>query len=156
MILPHAAAPIARNPPNMTIFRDASNFGWGAQFGEIRVQGKFDVEQRKLHINTKEVIATYYAVKSFRPYFTSNHLMLRCDNTTTITNIWDMGTLLSPVRDDYCRMLWQQMYEKGCWLSINFIPGVENSDADAASHIFNDRTKWCLPVSIFITIVQRF
>ena len=90
MILPHAAAPIARNPPNMTILRDASNFGWGAQFGEIRVQGKFNVEQRKLHINTKEVIATYYAVKSFRPYFTSNHLMLRCDNTTAITNIWDM------------------------------------------------------------------
>ena len=156
MILPHTAAPITRNSPNMTIYSDASNYGWGAQFGELRAQGKFDVEQQQFHINTKEVIAAYYAVKSFRPYFDGNHLLLRCDNTTAIANIRDMGTLLSPVRDDFCRMLWQQMYEKDCWLSINFVPGVDNCDADAASRIFNDRTEWSLPVPIFCTIAEKF
>ena len=67
-----------------------------------------------------------------------------------------MGTLLSPIRDEYARMLWQQMYEKDCWLSINFIPGAQNSDADTASRLYNDRTEWCLPVPVFVTIAQKF
>ena len=87
MILPQTAVPITRNVPSMTITSDASDYGWGVQFNNLRVQGKFDTEQLKLHINTKEVIVAYYVFKSFRPYFWGNHLLLRCDNTTAIANI---------------------------------------------------------------------
>ena len=67
-----------------------------------------------------------------------------------------MGTLLSPIQDDYCRLIWQQMYERDCWLSVNFVRGVDNTDADAASRLFNDRTEWALPSSVFMTLAQCF
>ena len=67
-----------------------------------------------------------------------------------------MGTLLSLIRDDYCKLIWQQMYEMDCWLSLNFVPGVDNSDTDAMSRLFNDRTEWLLPVPVFTEIVLCF
>ena len=140
----------------MTVYSDASDFGWGGQFNDLTAQGRFSIEEQQLHINTKEVLAAYYAIRSFRPYFRGNYLLLRSDNTTAIANIRDMGTLLSPIRDDYCRMIWQQMHEQDCWLSVNFIRRVDNTDADATSHLFNDRTKWTLPISVFITFAQCF
>ena len=84
-------------------------------------QGKFDLWQQNFHINTIEVLVAYYAPCSFAPYFKGNHVLLRCDNTTAVANIHDMGTMLSPIRDTVCRKIWQKMHDQDCWLSINFI-----------------------------------
>ena len=67
--LPHTAAPISHNKPGMTVYSDVSDFGWGGQFEDLMAQGKFNLHEQKLHINTKEVLAAYYSIKSFRPYF---------------------------------------------------------------------------------------
>ena len=61
-ILSHTAAPISRNKSNMTVYSDASDFGWGGQFEDLTAQGKFSIEEQQLHINTKEVLAAYYAI----------------------------------------------------------------------------------------------
>ena len=119
-------------------------------------QGKFDLNQQNLHINTKEVLTAYYAVQSFAPYLKGNRLLLRCDNTTAVANIRDMGTMLSPIRDSVCRKLWRTLYEQDCWLSINFIRGVQNWRADLASRYFNSRPKWAMPKPTFLKLAQLF
>ena len=119
--LPNTAAPIMRNKPEMALSSDASDQGWGAEFQGRIEQGRFDPIQSKYHINTKEVIAAYYGILSFQLYFTKNHLLLRCDNTTAISNIKEMGTTISPLRDGFCRKIWQKLYKRDCWLSINYI-----------------------------------
>ena len=67
-----------------------------------------------------------------------------------------MGTTISPLRDSFCRKIWQQLYERDCWLSINYIKSSDNFDADLASRIFNDRTEWALPTPIFYQIAEMF
>ena len=154
--LPTTAAPITRNKPNMTLYSDSSDFGWGAYFQNMYAQGRFLPEESHLHINSKEVLAAYYGIKSFLPYFQHNHLLLRSDNTTTVANVRDMGTLISPIRDLYCRRIWQEMYQKDIWLSVNFIPGCDNWHSDLASRVFNDRTERALPAPVFLKLAERF
>ena len=74
--LPVAAAPIMCPLLEMTLATDASDQGWGAEFQGRIAQGRFDPEQLNYHINTKEVIAAYYGILSFQPYFTKKHLLL--------------------------------------------------------------------------------
>ena len=154
--IPHTAGPIHRNKYTDTIFSDASDDQWGGFFRGMVAQGKFSLQQQNLHINTKEVLAAYYSILSFLPYTKGNHILLRSDNTTCVANLHDMGTMISPIRDRYCRKVWQKAYEQDCWLSINFIRGVDNWRSDLASRIFNARTEWTLPMSIFGKIAQRF
>ena len=154
--LPTTAAPISCNMPNKVISSDASDEGWGSYYKGMVAQGKFDPEQRDWHINTKEVVAAYYGIKSFMPYLPKDHLLLRCDNTTAISDLRDMGTLISPIRDRFSRKLWQLMYEKDCWMSINYIKSQENWNTDLASRVFNKQTEWVLPQEVFLQVVLKF
>ena len=154
--LPNTAAPIKRNKLDMTLWTDSSDEGWGAHFGGMYAQGRFDCTQRQYHINTKEVIAVYYGIKVFRPYFTGNHLLLRCDNTTAIADVKSMGSTVSPLRDSFARLCWQELYEKDCWMSVNYIKSSDNFHADLASRWFNDRTEWALLKETFFELAMRF
>ena len=48
------------------------------------------------------------------------------------------------------------MYDRDTWLSINFVPGRDNSDTDLASRLINFRTEWALPMQIFENLVFKF
>ena len=53
-ILPNSSVPISRDLPTVTIFTDASSYGWGACcYGQI-AQGFFTLEEQQYSINTKE------------------------------------------------------------------------------------------------------
>ena len=67
-ILFHTAAPIKRNSPDMVIYTDVSDYGWGTFFQGVQAQGKFPPEQADLCINSKETIAMYNGVASFEPF----------------------------------------------------------------------------------------
>ena len=140
----------------MTLYCDASKTGWGATFQGIKAQGHFTAEQREKCINTLEVLAGLYGFLSFKHLFTGNHLLIKSDNTTAIAFFNQMGGLSSHERDAPTRLLWQEAQSIDCWISATHIPGSENLDADQASRIFNQRTEWTLPTSIFTTLAERF
>ena len=91
--LPHMCSRIDCGYHNMTVFFDASDFQWEAVFQGHPARGRFPPHQAAWHINTKETMAIYYAILAFRPYFMGDHLLIRCNNTTAIATVWEMGTL---------------------------------------------------------------
>ena len=44
----------------------------------------------------------------------------------------------------------------GMWVSAAHIPGVENSEADEGSRVFNDTTEWNINDSIFQEICKKY
>ena len=58
--------------------------------------------------------------------------------------------------DSTAKKLWDLAYEHGIWISESFIRGSDNSDADHASRILNDRTEWALPVPVFNKLCDKF
>ena len=80
----------------MTLYTDASAYGWGAWFQGVPSQGKFSPQEQSLCINSKETLAMYYGVVSFQPFFTGSHLLICSDNTTALAFARDMGEHVFP------------------------------------------------------------
>ena len=55
--LPSTCAPIKRSAPDMVMFTDASDEGWGAVFQGVHTQGRFTLQEQELDINSRELIA---------------------------------------------------------------------------------------------------
>ena len=74
-------APIHLPPIAYTIYTNSSDIGWGVVFENKRTEGPWkEVEVTSLHINIREMLAVYFAIRSFREMFRGIH----SDNTATV------------------------------------------------------------------------
>ena len=69
-----------------------SSGGWGAAFKEIKCGGAWSFEEQDYHINTRERLAIYYALRSLRKYFQNKHVCVKCDSTAAVGIVNKMGT----------------------------------------------------------------
>jgi hypothetical protein len=71
-------------PPQLSMFTDASNFGWGAHVNEadLTTKGTWSQEESKLSINILELIQSCYivGVKHFRTQLRNQRVSLFSDN----------------------------------------------------------------------------
>ena len=70
---------------------DASNGGWGACCNGLRTRGQWSRQEAPLHINGKELLATFLAVKPFAKNKRVWHIRLDVDNMTAVYHINHMG-----------------------------------------------------------------
>ena len=87
---------IQQPPPTIIVESDASNTGWGARWGPLRTRGQWSANEKKLHINCKEMLAAFLALKAFLKRQNGVHVRLKIDNTTTVCYINQMGGTHSP------------------------------------------------------------
>ena len=52
--------------------------------------------------------------------------------------------------------MWDYARQKNLWISAAFIPGLENTESDEKSRIFDDKTEWSLNDSLFYQICEKF
>ena len=91
-------APIHLPPITSTIYTDSSDIGWGVVFENKRTGGPWkEVEVTSLHINIREMLAVYFATRSFREMFRGKHIKVHSDNSTTVQVINKMGSTHSIV-----------------------------------------------------------
>ena len=90
-------APIHWPPITQELSTDASGKnGWGANIeGRIPIGGAWTEEQLHIHINVKEMLAVFYALRSFVDVICGQHIRVLCDNTTAVHTINKMGTTRS-------------------------------------------------------------
>ena len=70
---------------------DSSDIGWGVVFKNKRTGGPWEeVEVKSLHINIREMLAVYFAIRYFREMF--RDIEVHSDNTTTVQFINKMGS----------------------------------------------------------------
>ena len=154
--LPNCSAPIVRPNPQLSISFDACSYGWGCHFNGKYANGHFSPAEQFFSINTKETLAILYGLRSFKSALKGHHILLQSDNTTAVSYIKRMGGMTSDLRMNIARDIWLESVENDCWLSVSFLPGVLNTEADIASCFLNERTEWMIAPILFKTICDNF
>ena len=154
--LPNSSAPIHLSNPSVTQYRLLRICLGGDYMNGIQAQGMFSERELQLSINTKETLAIWYSIQSFRYLLENKHFLVLSDNCTAIANVKKFGGMQSELRDKISRHIWEFVTKMNSWLSISFIPGRDNRQADLASRVINCRTEWALPLQIFKKICIHF
>ena len=124
---------------NRKLVTDSSKNGWGSSldFDERRTaSGKCLPHQMDNSINTKELMAIFYGLKSFRRQLTNANLMIFTDNTTSLSCLNKKGSQ-HLFRDQITRGIFKIALKHNIRLSRNFIPGILNQIADRSSRSYN-------------------
>lgn len=53
------------------------------------------------------------------------------------------------------KRIWIWCHNEGVWLTITYIPGKMNVEAEKQSRAFNDRTEWRLNPQVFHELVKQ-
>jgi hypothetical protein len=142
-----------RQDPQATITTDAATSqGWGGQFGDMAVQGTWNSQMSRWHINALELQAVIFTLQHFRVYLQNQTVLVKSDNSTVVAYIKNQGGTKSPT---LCRLTFQLLTwctSQGISLKAQFIPGVENIQADRLSRQLASPLEWSLKQSIVQTV----
>ena len=144
--------PISPGKIDIEISCDASKTGWGAVCNKVPTQPLWTTEEQSKHIHELELLAVTFALKVFAPQLSEKHVKIFSDNTTAVFYINAKGGTKSPACNDITSEIWSWCIENKTWLTAAHIPGVQNTDADRESRIFNERTEWQLNPAVFSQI----
>ena len=76
-----------------TVFHsEVSLYGWGAVLGNISKMYQWSPEEATHHITYLELLAAYFALKSFSHPCVEKHVQIMIDNTIAVGVINNMGT----------------------------------------------------------------
>jgi len=111
------------------ITTDACLSGWGGLYEGRPVRGLWNRDLQRLHINYLELLAVFLTLKRFLPFLKGHHVLVRTDNTTTVSYINRQGGLRSLQLHMLARKL--ILWSCGCLLSLRatHVPGVMNLGA---------------------------
>lgn len=151
-----SSSPLQISDPEIELQTDASSQGgWGAVCLSQKTGGRWSQSEMEHHINTLELIAVEYALKSFEVELCGKHVKVLSDNTCAVAYLKNMGGSRSPECNHVAHRIWIWAKERNIWLTATHIPGIENVEADAQSRQFNDRTEWKLDSKIFQRITDK-
>jgi ribonuclease HI len=142
----------------MVIHTDASEDGWGAYSpatGE-RAGSRWLPQEARQHINCLELKAVLLALQAFCKDRSKLKVHIRTDNTTTMYCIRNQGSTRLLECNDLARQIWWWAKERDIWLSTAHIPGIENTEGDQASRVFNDAIEWSINNDTFDAICKVF
>lgn len=155
--LPSSFRVISHGKPSHTIYTDSSKTGWGA-FDEtlnVKTGGHWSAEESKYHINFLELQAAFLGLKALCSDEVDIHLKLFMDNTTSCAYLANYGGKKRAL-NNLATDIWSWCINRNIHLSIGFVSGVLNSEADKLSRKINDDLEWTLDNNIFQSIVDRF
>lgn len=125
--------PLQLPNPDLTLFSDASDKGWGATMGTKEVSGQWQREERNWHINRKELKAVHLALLAFQKEVEGKCVLVQADNTTALAYIRKQGGTHSWSLYETSRELLVWTEEIGTRLVTRFIQGEKNVAADLLS-----------------------
>lgn len=147
---------IFRDCPDIELYSDASDSGWGGCLNSQTTGGRWFREETQLHINARELKAILLTLQSFEHEVRGKLVKVFSDNTTAITYVNEMGGTKSRICNNISAEIWTWCVERDVWLTCSHIPGKHNILADTASRKFNDRHEWKLDEQIFRDICKIF
>ena len=112
------------------------------------------MKENTLHINVKEILAIYYALRSFCLAFMYSHTKVFSDNTTSVYTINKMGSSKSLDCNRVVRDIWEFCRTNHIWITCAHIPGAENKEADEASRKLYRDAEWMLNPELFSQAVH--
>lgn len=160
-------------PPEMVLFTDASQKGWGAalttlstssstgdpprphilfqnlQRQQRRTGGSFSEDEAPLHINAKELLGVLFGIRAFLPALRGKAILLRIDNMTAVAHVNHMGGTHSETLSRIAELIWKEALQARMHLRAEHIAGVDNVEADEESRAAPNRHEWMLNRRVF-------
>ena len=146
---------VSHGNPQIILETDASLEGWGASVDDNQTGGRWSAQEKENHINYLELLAIYYALKSFKSKFCNKHVKILSDNTTAVSYIRKMGGIKSVACNGIASKIWEWCEKQNIWLSCAHIAGKDNKIADEKSRKFNDNIEWTLSSKVFEKICEK-
>ena len=87
----NSTAPIQLSNPTKVLNTDSSRYDWSGFMDGIKVQGIFCEREMLLSINSKETLAIWYSIQSFKYLLQNKHFLVLSDNCTIISNVNKFG-----------------------------------------------------------------
>ena len=119
--------------PQLDLWSDASDVGWGAHLSGQVVSGLWSQEEIHSSINQRELLAIFYALQHFLPLVRNTSVAVFADNTTALAYLKNQGGTRSAVLNQTAQDLlrWAELHSVS--LLPQFIMGRNNVLADALS-----------------------
>lgn len=160
-----AGRPIRPPPVDVVLRTDASALGWGAavvestraEFRQVRLWGRLPQQLREAISNETELYAIHRALQAMAACapLRGLHVRVQSDNTTAVFYV-NRGAGRALRMTTAAARLWKQISEWGVTLSAEFLPGVENTEADALSRQPLTNDDWVLRWSAFQMLQRQF
>ena len=145
-----SSCPISYPNPDLSINTDASLLGWGAVCNNSKAQGKFlpqEIQNNGGNINALELLAIKYGLQYFKNLIQGKYILVKCDNTTAVSYIRNMGGTHSYICNEIAKDIWFWCKSKNVWLSITYVPGKSNTSVDFQSRNFSNDHIECMGTS---------
>ena len=147
--------PLEAPRPDIHLYTDASDQGWGATLQEEHASGLWSPEEGSLSINHRELLAISKALSFFKDRLQSLRVGLFCDNTTAVSYLKKAGGTRSPTLNSMAQMILRECESLSIVLMPQFVAGSLNVLADALSREHQVLgSEWTLCHQVF-TEIQR-
>ncbi len=125
--------PFRKPKPEVHVYTDASDFGWGAHVENQSAQGYWSADNVHLHINCKELLAVYLALVQFTPLLQGRSVLIMTDNTSVVGYINKEGGTVSQNLCNIAMRIYQWASYHSVVISARHIAGILNIWADRLS-----------------------
>ena len=120
-------------PPEVTLYTDSSDYGWGGHLENQKIAGQWDLETQKLHINVKEMMAIWETMKYFQNQIMHKSVMVATDNTSCVAYLNKLGGTKSAKLQELTVQILSWCQDRGITLRARHIPGKYNVISDQLS-----------------------
>ena len=136
--------------PSHFIESDSSDFAWGGCVNGIsKARGPWSSEESLMHINVKELTASFFMLKTYCSDMNSTHIRLKMDNTTAVACV-NRKASTKPELMRVTREMWLWALDRDITISAEYLPGRFNQVADDESRMVdNVDTEWMIKSHIF-------
>ena len=161
---------LAQVSPQLDLWSDASDVGWGAHLGEEVASGSWSLGEAELLINARELLAVEYGLWYFALLITNSLVALFADNSTAIAHLCNQGGTRSQLLNSIAQRILRWAESLPVVLTPQFIMGRNNVLADALSRpnqilgsewtlkneVFQDlHKKWLVSIDHFATSLNH-
>lgn len=116
--------------------------------------GFWNEKEKTNHINYLELLAIFYALKSFAKTSNNCNILLRVDNTTAISYINRMGGVKFINLNSIAEEIWRWCELRHIFIFASYVSTHENVEADVQSRIKNIDTEYSLNETVYKKIIN--
>ena len=146
---------LAHIHPDLMLWSDASDQGWGAHLGSIPVSGTWQLKEKSLSINLRELKAIRLGLLHFSEDLEGKAVAVFSDNATAIAYLRNQGGTLSRLLNNEAQKILRWAEEQEVSIIPQFIPGRNNVLADSLSrHNQVIGSEWTLAQDIVSEITK--
>ena len=143
--------------PQLELWFDASDVGWGAHLDEQVASGLWAPEDVERSINARELLAIERALKWFAPLLAGSSVAVFADNSTAVSYLRNQGGTRSSFLNSIAQRILRWAEDLSVVISPQFIMGKHNVLADALSRpnqILG--SEWTLKQEVFGDLCRRW